>query len=109
MSELITPSNIMFSLGIIGTLFTIFNYFNNPQKNSEKNDALLDQRVQWDKDSNDKRFAEMGERMTSALTLAQNHIHTVDTKVDSVIHALGLLSNEVTKLATIIDERVPKK
>jgi len=44
--------------------------------------------------------------------MAQNHIHTVDTKVDGLANTITQmnlsLTNELTKLGTIISERMPK-
>lgn len=101
-------------------LFTVYNYFRNPQEALDKRQAvdqvgvdgkatMLAQQVQWEKESTIARFEEMTKMIGATTAMAQNHIHTVDTKVDSLIGVVNALSNEVTKLATIIDERVPKK
>jgi hypothetical protein len=119
-------------IGIIGAIFTIYNYFRNPQENIEKKQikseedlkdkatilsqkevenkaTLLAQQVQWEKEANEKKFCEFGLRLDGALAMAQNHIHTVDVKVDNLIATVGKMSNEITRLATIIDERIPKQ
>lgn len=119
-----TTDNITFTIGILCVIFTVFNYFNNPQKKLEKEQALTEQEIdsqstifekqlKWEKEATEKRFEELNKTMTAALTLAQNHIHTVDTKVDSLaktVNAMNLqISSEITKLSTIINERIPKK
>lgn len=109
MSELLNPGNVMFALGILGTIFTVFSYFRNPQVESDKKDALLPQQVQWAAEGSERRFVEMGGRITEAMTLAQNHIHTVDTKVDTLGKGVIEMGKELTRLATIIEERIPKK
>ena len=132
MTELITPGNIMFSLGILGVIFTVFNYFKNPQEDIEKKQALtekdlsskatilaqkeletkalvLAEQVKNKDIENERRFNEMGIRLDTAMTTAQNHIHTVDTKVDRLIESVGILTNKITELSTIINERIPKK
>ncbi len=120
MENLFTTSNIMFALGIIGMLFSIYIYFKKPQDALEKQvavdqtavdgkAALLAQQVQWEKEATEKRFKEFGERLDSALALAQNHIHTVDTKVDGLSVVVNKMSVSMERLATIIDERIPKK
>ncbi len=110
--DILTPSNITFVLSIMGIIFGVFLYFKNPQTNSEKQDALLAQQVQWEKEANEKRFAELGARITESMTLAQNHIHTVDTKVDGLIGSVNAMNLEMTKaitrLETTIHERFPK-
>lgn len=109
MEGLLTPSNIMFVIGIIGTIFGIYLYFRTPQEETETKAALLKQQVDITNDDNSRKFIELGSRIDSAMTLAQNHIHTVDTKVDNLTAVINGLSNEVTRLATIIDERVPSR
>lgn len=120
MTDLLTPSNITFSLGIISMIFGVFLYFRNPQEALDKREALnqketdgkaalLAQQMQWEKEATEKRFAELGLRITEAMTLAQNHIHTVDTKVDGLSTEVGKMSNSITRLSTIIEERIPKK
>jgi hypothetical protein len=130
--EIINPSNIMFALGILGVIFSVFFYFRKPQEKLEKKQIiaeenlkdkatilsqkeaegkaqLLAQQVQWEKEANEKKFNEFSCRLDTAMTLAQNHIHTIDTKVDTLITTIGKMSNEITRLSTIIDERIPKK
>ncbi len=120
MAELLTTSNVMFVLGVGGVVFSIFQYFNNPQKTLEKDQAvdraevdgkagILAQQVQWEKEVSAKRFDEMGARVDTAMTLAQNHIHTVETKVDSLGKDVAAMSREIVRLATIIDERIPRQ
>jgi hypothetical protein len=130
--EIINPSNIMFAIGLLGVIFSIFFYFKKPQENLEKKQIIaeedlkdkatilqqkeaegkanvLAQQFQWEKEANEKKFQEFSCRLDNSMTLAQNHIHTVDVKVDNLIVTIGKMSNEITRLATIIDERIPKK
>jgi hypothetical protein len=123
---------IIGGLGILGVLFSVYNYFRKPQEDIETKQALaekeisskatilaqkeienkanvLAQQVQWEKEANEKKFCEFGLRLDGALAMAQNHIHTVDVKVDNLITTVGKMSNEITRLATIIDERIPKQ
>ena len=48
-------------------------------------------------------------RMDTNTALAQNHIHTVDTKVDVLKGEVADLKGAVIRLTTIIEERIPKK
>lgn len=119
----LTPESLSYILGflgLIGIIFSVFNYFRNPQEALDKREALnqkdadgkamlLAQQFQQEKEAVERRFSDMGNRLESAMTLAQNHIHTVDTKVDGLISDIGRMSNEVTRLTTVIDERIPKK
>lgn len=114
--SLLTPSNIMFVLGIIGIIFTVYNSFRKPQIDSDKTDialkaqsTLLEQRFQWNQEGSDKRFKEIQDNFQSLLLQSANHIHTVDTKVEALSATVAELSNNITRLTTIIEERVPRK
>lgn len=100
-------------LAIGGSVFGIFLYFRNPQEKLDKDASVLAQKVQWEREFTEKRFTDMGVRLDTALTLAQNHTHTVDVKVDaltSTVNGMNLqLTTEITKLGTIINERIPSK
>ncbi len=57
----------------------------------------------------DRRFREVHEQITTLVTQTQNHIHTIDTKVETANLNIIEMGKEITKLATIIEERIPKK
>jgi len=99
--------------GLLGVIFSVYNYFRKPQIDTEKQDALQAQQLQWQKEMNDKRFLEMGTRIDSSFTMAKNDISHVDAKVtmlmvdDNKWHLE--ISNKLTELQTIINERMPQK
>ena len=128
----ITLSTIAIVIGLFGTVFGVYHYFRNPtedlekkqigtekdiankatilaQKEVENKTTLLAQQVEWEKQANEKRFTEFNVRLTESINLAQNHIHTVDVKVDKLIEQINLQNVCIGKLTTIIDERIPKK
>ena len=130
--DILTPSNITFAIGTISTIFAIFLYFKNPQDKLEKNQirneerdknkatvleakevenkaAVLEKQFQWYMEVNNQKFCDMGKRLDDSFLLASNHTNTVDTKVDKLIQSTNLMSNEITRLRTIIEERIPKK
>jgi hypothetical protein len=123
-------------IGIIGIIFTIYFKFANPQvalekeqikteedikdratilsqKEVETKAGLLAQQVQWEKESNEKKFTELLTRMDNAMTLAQNHTHSVDLKVDGLMKVVSDMDSrfgkELVRLSTIIEERFPCK
>jgi hypothetical protein len=120
MDNILTTSNVMFAIGIISLLFSIWGKVKNPQDALDKQVAvereevegkakILEQRVQWEKESTDKKFSEIAKRLDDAFALAQNHTHSVDVKVDMLIKTtnewhLGI-SNKLTKLETLLEER----
>lgn len=120
MTELITTDNVVFVIGVLGVIFSVFLYFRNPQVKAEKNDALIEQKIKLTKEadeqrlkliqeSNDRRFADMHDEIKSVLATSQNHIHTVDTKVDHLTANVVKMGQEIVRLGTIIEERIPKK
>ena len=109
MENYLTPSNITFVLGIMGTIFGIYIYFRKPQIDSDKKDALLDQSMKFLVESSEKRFSDIQDNFRDLLLQSNNHIHTVDTKVESLSASINIMANKLTELATIINERVPSK
>jgi hypothetical protein len=124
MAAYLTPEIIMFVLGLLSVMFSIYHYFKNPQTQLEKQQevnekeadgkaALLAQQLEWSKEENNRRFNDMNLALTGAMSIAQNHIHTIDVKQDALkdmVNTMNLqLSNELTKLRTTIEERIPPK
>lgn len=104
-----TPSNIVFVIGIIGTIFGVYKHFKDPQISSDMADALINQQMKFFADSNEKRFNDIQENFKQLLLQSNNHIHTVDTKVDKLHTSVGEMGKSVVRLGTIIEERIPRK
>lgn len=143
MNELLTAPNVMFAIGIVGLIFSIYKSYHQPQENIERRQSLdtlatekdkliaekdlgtkatilaqkeletkalvLAEQVKNKDVENERRFNEMIARLDTAMTTAQNHIHTVDTKVDKLVESSNIMCNSITKLQTIIEERIPPK
>ena len=113
MNEILTPQNITFGLGIIGIMFTVYHYFKNPQIKSEKTDALFEQRITCEKEASNDKFNALTKAMDNSLNLAQNHIHSVDVKIDKLTNMVNAMNVQFTssikELSTIINERMPRK
>jgi SMC interacting uncharacterized protein involved in chromosome segregation len=128
----LTIPNVVFTIGIIGTIFSVYFHFRKPQESSEikqvitdkdlstkatilaqkevENKALLlAQQVEWEKQANEKKFVEFGLRLDNSMILASNHIRTVDIKVDKIAENVACMSIIIQQLTTIIDERIPRK
>lgn len=102
----LTSANITFIIGLLGVLFTVFNYFRNPQIQSDKLDALMKQNLEFIAREFNARFKSLDEQFAN---LRDNHVHTLETKIDNNNKDLARMAVEVAKLTTIIDERIPKK
>jgi len=125
-------SLIASAISFIGILFIVYNYFKNPQikneeehirteeqikdkasllsqKEVENKAGVLEKQFEWYMKANDIKFADMGKRLDDAFLLAANHTNTVDTKVTELVKSVNIMGNEITKLSTIIEERIPRK
>lgn len=98
----------MFVLGFLGVIFAVYNYFRNPQISADKTDALLSQQIKWMMEQNESRFSNVQDRFNSLLLQSNNHIHTVDTKVEALVTTVTTMGLAIAKLGTIIEERVPR-
>lgn len=85
----------MFIIGLIGVIITVYNTVRNPQVTSEKNDSLMELSI-----------AQLGKDLAN---LRDNHVHSLDIKLDETNKVVTQISIQVAKLATIIEERIPKK
>ena len=132
MSDLLTQSNVMFVLGLLAIMFSVYHYFKNPQEELETKQALTDkdlsnkatllaqkevenkaviiaQQLQWTIEYNDKRFLEIQTNIKEAFSLAQNHSNEALAGIKELTVVVNSMGNSITRLSTIIDERIPKK
>lgn len=95
MTAMITQQNITFALAMLTAIFVVYNYFRNPQIISERSEF---------------GFGIQLRNLEKELTnLKDNHLHTIDQKLDANVAEMTSIKVEIGKLATIIDERIPKK
>lgn len=94
---------------LLGILFIVYNSFRNPQIKNDKKDALLAQQVRWTIEGNERRFNEIHLEIKEAFELAQNHSNEALSGVKELTVVCNAMGKEITKLATIIEERVQKK
>ncbi len=102
MNEIITPPNIVFTVGMIGILFSIYRYFKEPQIKSDKKESILSLEIQQLKQ-------EILDLKKETINLKDNHIHALQMAIENTNSNVNSLTVQVAKLATIVDERVPKK
>jgi|GEM_PF-2612157 hypothetical protein len=94
-SQIITVPNVIFTIIVAEKVFTIFNYFKNPQIQNDKNDLLLSASVTSLKET--------------VQHIKDNDLHTIQKTLEMHENTMKLLAIEAAKLQTIIDERIPKK
>lgn len=120
--ESITSGQIGLIIGLVslvGVAFTVYKSYRNPQVELDKRTAVdkekvdgkaevLAQQMNWEKEANAQRFKDMSDNLDKATTLAQNHIHTVSTQVESLDTRVSELKVEVVKIGTLLEERLPR-
>lgn len=105
---------------MMGIVFTIYKSYKDPQIKLDKQQALdeakrkgkddiIEEKIKWEKEASEKRFCDISEKVDRAMTLAENHTHTVDVKVDALGVEVKGMGKNIVELTTIINERIPKK
>jgi peptidoglycan hydrolase CwlO-like protein len=94
MAALLTSSNITFGLGILGIIFAVYNSIKNPQIDSDKDIV----RLRDDMNSLSEEVSEIKEK----------HLASVELNIKELASTIHDLSITVTRLSTIIDERIPR-
>ena len=88
-------ATILSALGVLGVAFGVFSYFKDPQVKLEKGEGLMSMSInQLQKD---------------LANLRDNHLHTLEVKMDEMRSDISKMSIEITRLGTIIEERIPRK
>ncbi len=86
-------------LDIIAVLFVVFLYFKKPQIKSEMFDAVFEE-----------KFKNLN---ATVVNLRDNHIHTLDSKLDQHIKDNQIASEanirQMTRIETLLEERLPHK
>lgn len=111
---------ILAVLAIISIGFNVWWSLKKPQISQDKKEALnnqaiedradvLAQQLKWQNESNERRFAELKTSNECAITLANNHTNETNVKVDNLASLVNQQGKDIIKLATIIDERIPKR
>lgn len=78
----------------IGMIFAVYLYFRNPQIKTEQITLGLDQ-----------KFENLQKQVTE---LRETHLKSVENDLKILTTSVNELSKTVVKLATIIDERIPR-
>ncbi len=83
---------------LLGIIFAIYKYFRTPDEKADKAIALLKVEV-----------TEWKGRSEKQIEINQNCIRSLGKEINDLAGKLSLTNQDIVKLATIIDERIPKK
>lgn len=106
--ELITQSNVMFVIGLIGIGFTVFKSIFDPQKKSETNDLLMDQKADFLRSEYDKKFISIDDRLNELAKNNQNHLHTLETKLDALTKLVVDNGKDLVRIETTMNIKLPR-
>lgn len=106
---MLSLQNLAIGIAVLGGFFNAFLYLRKPQEDADKKEALVSQKLQIYMTASDLRFKEMQNNFKDLLLQSNNHIHTVDTKVEALSGSIDTLGKDVVRLSTVIEERIPKK
>lgn len=98
MDGTITFENITFIIALGGVVFGVYHFFRNPDLKNREDILSLKTGLDGYKELN-----------KAVQNLGDNHIHTIEKKVDSALENIAILRENVAQLRTIIDERIPKR
>lgn len=83
---------------VIGMIFVIYAKFRDPDIKADKSIALMEKQLEYERSITDK-----------TLQTQQNCLHSLEKEVSGHRSELNELGKQISNLATIIDERIPKK
>lgn len=89
---------IISSLTLIGFVIMAYRTFRDPDIQSERSIALLEEQVKFERKMTD-----------TSLQIQQNALHSLEREIYNQGEAIKELNNEIIKLRTIIEERVPQQ
>jgi DNA mismatch repair ATPase MutS len=100
-------------LTLFGIVFAAFLFLRNPQTKSETFDAVISQRFEAHEKSQTKEFETFDARLLSLnekiSNLRDNHIHSIDIKLDGYRKEVQEIREAQVRIETILNERLPKK
>lgn len=108
MNDLVTPENIMFVLGLIGIGYTVFRSIYGQQMKGETADLLINQRANFLRDEYEKKFLDIQSKFDELSKVNQNHLHTIENKLDSLSALVVQQGKEIVRLQTTIDIKLLK-
>ena len=96
-----TPEIIEFIISIctlLGFIFVVYRTVRDPDITADKSISLLKDQISYERKITDK-----------SLEIQQNHLHSLEGEVSLQREEIIKLREEVIKLGTIIEERLPQK
>jgi hypothetical protein len=98
MNGYITFENITFIIALGGIAFGVFHFFHNPDVNADKRLCLLESLFKSERERND-----------ILIETEKNHLHTLQVGQEKINKSITDVRIEVSKLGTILEERLPRK
>ena len=97
MDRIITFENLTFLIALGGIVFGIYHFFRNPNLENKENIVRLGASLGG--------FKELTKQIQK---LEDNHIHTIETKVDELTKNIVSMRVEIGIMSSVIEERIPR-
>lgn len=107
--SLITTENILFTLSVAATIFAVYRYFHDPDVTSDKQIALIQQQINDDRSGNDRRFKDVQDNFAKVNEVIREHIVSDHAKFQQISEAQISMGKDLTRIATVLEERLPPK
>ena len=104
MESVLTFETVTFIIAISGVLFGVYHFFRNPADKNKAEIGEADKRICL----LDQMLKDSSERNEMLVKTQTNHLHTLEVGVNRNNENIRKVSNDVIKLSTILDERLPK-
>ncbi|GEM_PF-1771800 len=91
-------NEISLVIAVVGATVAVVNYFQGPSIDNQRNIELIQQEITSQKELSDQ-----------INNLRDNHIHTLEVKIDDANAKADQLENQIIEVKTILNERLPNK
>lgn len=103
---------INLAISVLTFLGLMYAFIWKPREKSERTDALIKQAFENHEKAQDKEFDAFETKLVSLKeninNLRDNHIHTLQEKIDNNSKSINEVKQSVVKIETILNERLPK-
>jgi hypothetical protein len=101
----ITGSDIAYGIAVLSVIFSVYNYFRNPQIRTDKENVKLSEEIATLKRDIGTMQMNFDKQIVEIKT---NHLANMEKDIKDLTGSIGTLNIAMAKLSTIIDERIPR-
>lgn len=110
--EVITGNTVQLIISIVTVAIVILMFFRKPQKKQGDEIKEAEKRIAVHTERTDQKFIGVNKELVGLrdiiLDFKRNDLHSMEVRQDQFAEHLIKNTNELVKLSTVIDERIPK-